>query len=293
MFLRHWGLHEDPFSTCSPGNPFLAGMSHDEALARLDYLVDQTRAFGFMVGEAGVGKTCLLDVFARRRKRRGESVTSINLARTDTREFLWTFSAGLGLNPPEEANTFRLWRQVSDRLSERRYQQLRTVLIGDDAQFASDEILGALSQLLQLAGGESRLTLILAARHPGQRRVEAALGDVIDLRIEVEPWEEAETAEFVRLRLAGAGVSRAVFEPRALTRLHVLSRGVPRLVRRLAEMSLAAGAATQRPLVDERTVESVFSEVVLSPPAFSESSLPSVGGLLDNSRTDFQTVVSR
>ena len=158
MFLRHWGLHKDPFAAGSPENLFLAGASHDEGLARLDYLVDHSRALGLMVGEGGIGKTTLLDVFARRRRRLGETVTAINLARVDLREFLWTLAAGLALNPADDESGFRLWRLVSDRLSERRYQQLRTTLIGDDAHLASEEMLAAVSQLLPLAGGESRLT---------------------------------------------------------------------------------------------------------------------------------------
>jgi general secretion pathway protein A len=284
MFLRHWGLQEDPFATCSPENLFLAGASHDEALARLDYLVDHSRALGLMLGEAGIGKTTLLDVFGRHRRRGGETVTTINLARVDTREFLWAFAAGMALNPADDDGAFRLWRQVSDRLCERRYQQLRTVLIGDDAHLASDEVLASIGQLLPLAGGENRFTLVLASRPHGLRRIEGMFGEAVDLRIDVEPWDEAETAEFIRLRLSRAGVGRSLFEPRALARLHILSRGVPRLVRRLTELSLAAGAAKEASLIDERTVETVFSEVVLSPPP-----TPPLGDVA----ADPQTVVIR
>jgi type II secretory pathway predicted ATPase ExeA len=288
MFLRHWGLQKDPFTAASPENLFLAGASHDEGLARLDYLVDHSRALGLMVGEGGIGKTTLLDVFARRRRRLGETVTVINLARVDLREFLWTLAAGLALNPADDESSFRLWRLVSDRLSERRYQQLRTTLIGDDAHLASDEMLAAVSQLLPLAGGESRLTIVLATREQKQRRIETEVGDSVDLRIDLEPWTATETAEFLRASLARAGVTRTIFDERASRRLHVLSRGVPRLARKIGELALAAGAAQELPLIDEATVEDVFSEIVAAP-----ALQPAIPPPSHDISSEFETLVIR
>lgn len=268
MYLRHWGFHADPFALSPANGLFLEGASHDEALARMEYLVEQSRTLGLVVGESGIGKTCLLEAFARDRKRRGEGVISVSLAQVDAREFLWSLAAELGLNPADEEDAFRLWRRVNDRLSERRYQQLRTLLIGDDAHLVSETTLVALNQLLQQAGAESRFTVLLAMR-PGAPAIVSALEEYVDLQIELAPWDEAETAAFLRLRLDGAGGSQDIFDPRAIARLHTLSRGVPRVVRRLAELSLAAGAVCRQKTIDERTVESAYVEIFSTPPATS------------------------
>ena len=53
----------------------------------------------------------------------------------------------------------------------------------------------------------------------------------------------------------------AAFADPAISRLHELSRGIPRRITQLADLALVAAAGEQRQQVDAEVVESVFHEL--------------------------------
>ena len=64
MYQAHWNLQETPFSGRNPKARFFASPTHDEALARLHFLVDERRRLGLLLGPAGSGKTLVLELLA-------------------------------------------------------------------------------------------------------------------------------------------------------------------------------------------------------------------------------------
>ena len=60
MQLEHWGLDSWPFRAVLDVNRFYPSAGHDEAIARLEYLVEARRRLGVLFGEAGVGKSLVL-----------------------------------------------------------------------------------------------------------------------------------------------------------------------------------------------------------------------------------------
>ena len=74
MYQTHWGLRETPFRTCLDPRFFYQSPTHEEALARLHFLVEQNRRLGVLLGEPGSGKSLLLEVFAAEGRRDGRAV---------------------------------------------------------------------------------------------------------------------------------------------------------------------------------------------------------------------------
>ena len=79
MYASHWGLRESPFRNCLDPHCFYQSPTHEEALARLHFLVEQHRRLGLLLGPDGSGKSLLLEVFAaqsapRRATRRPRSI---------------------------------------------------------------------------------------------------------------------------------------------------------------------------------------------------------------------------
>ena len=195
------------------------------------------------MGPAGSGKSFLLEVFAQRLRRNGLPTAKINLLGIEPEELTWQAAVEFGLNPDPNDSTAALWRLLTDRLLEYRYQQLNTTILLDDADQASRTVL---AQVLRLAqhdpSPESRLTLVLAGEQQQMGRIGPRLLGLSELRIDIQPWEQADTENYLRTSLAQAGCQAAVFAEPALARLQELSQGIPRRVNQLADLALLAGA---------------------------------------------------
>ncbi len=261
-YRAHWGLTEAPFRGAFDARFFYESPTHEEALARLQFLVEERQRLGLLLGETGTGKSMLLEVFARHLRPNGSQVANISLAGADLREFLWLIAAELGLNPSVRDDVFRLWRGVLDRLTENRYQQLDTVLLFDDAHEASREVLEHVSRLAQVdRAPTARLTVVLAWTAGHAAAIDARLLELSELRIDLDHWDEPDTIGYLNWSLAQAGRKTPVFSDEAMIRLHALSDGVPRRVNQLASLALMAGAARQIPLIDGETVASIHHEL--------------------------------
>lgn len=274
MHEEHWGLRESPFRAWLDPRFYHNSATHDEALSRLNFLIEQGRRLGLLLGSRGSGKSLSLAVLARDLRRRTCAVAQVNLLGLETRDLLWLLGAELGINPPEDAPVFVLWRRLADFLVEQRHLRTPTVFLLDDADAASPEVLVDLARLLSFdSSPDLRLTVVLAANRARASNLGSQLLDLAELRIELERWEEADTQGYLTESLAKAGRTSPLFELAAVARLHELSRGVPRQVRQLAELALVAGAGQELAQIDEATIDAVYQELSVSPSAVQEMAL--------------------
>jgi type II secretory pathway predicted ATPase ExeA len=71
MYQAHWGLDDAPFRTRLDRRFFYESPTHEEALARLHFLVDERRRLGLLLGSHGSGKSTVLEFFSDEIRRRG------------------------------------------------------------------------------------------------------------------------------------------------------------------------------------------------------------------------------
>jgi general secretion pathway protein A len=258
--LKHWGFERWPFRGSAA--EFYPTAGNAEALSRIDYLVASGRLHGALLGEAGIGKSLVLQAAVRRLSRQRNTVVLVDAMGATTREFLWKIAAGLGAAPAEDGEVARLWRQIADRISENRMQQIGTVLLVDDAGQAGPDVMTQIVRLLRIdASPVARWSLVLAAERAQVARWPAALRELIDLRIELRPWEPEDTIGYVQTALVDAGRIEPLFDDAALARLHDLAAGVPRRVMKLAECALLAGANSGMDNIDLALVEAADEEL--------------------------------
>jgi type II secretory pathway predicted ATPase ExeA len=102
---------------------------------------------------------------------------------------------------------------------------------------------------------------VLAAEPDQAARWNESIRELVDLRIDLGPWSEADTIGYVQTSLVDAGRFDPVFETDALSAVHELSGGVPRRVVRLADFALLAGAAAELNSIDAATVHAAYGEM--------------------------------
>ncbi len=252
MFAAHWGLAASPFGGTTNPADYYASPTHEEALARLLYLIENGRRMGFLLGDSGTGKSLLLTVAARQLRDMGCQTLRLNLTGLAPDELTWKLADGLRCSTTPEAGPVRWWRGIADRLTANRYQRISTAILLDDAHTEQ----GVETTIRRLALSDphpdSRLTIVLASQRPIAAQFGSKLNDLCELRIEVDPWDAEETAEYIQDALVRSGGHREVFHPAALERIHELTGGVPRQVRQLAEICLAAGAAERVEQIEAR-----------------------------------------
>ena len=262
MYQSYWGLGQAPFRGNLDPRFFHQGPTHEEALARLQFLVDEHRTLGLLLGEAGTGKSLILEIFARSLGRVGRQSAKLSLAGLDPHGFLWQLAGQLGVESASTVSTFALTRAVTDHIAANRYQQRATILLLDDADAARPEVSDQLVWLAQLdTSRDARLTIVLAAQPERLYKLDTRLLELADLRIDLEGWDADDTAAFVKQSLAKAGRTTPIFSEAALVRLHQLTGGVPRRIKQLADLALLAGAGGNMAQIEPSTIDSVYQEL--------------------------------
>lgn len=262
MYESHWGLSESPFRGGIDTRFFFESPTHAEALARMHFMVENRRKLAVITGRAGSGKSLLLEVAARDLRRAGRDVAQLSLVGVNSEEFLAQLCESLHLNPTATDSVSDLWRMVVDRVRSNRCRMVGLVIMIDDLQFASPEVVQSILRLLAVdSSPESPVSILLACEKEWLHRVDKSLLERTQLKIEIEPWDESETADFLNHVLHEAGSGGTVFSQHAALQLHDLTGGNPRAIAQLAELSLVAGMGQSLKQIDERIVNEVYHEL--------------------------------
>lgn len=259
MHIDYWELDHSPFASLLDPDDYFPSASHEEALARIDFLIGNHRRLGFLFGASGTGKSLLLEVAARQLRRAGCHVVKLNAVGLSASEFVWKLANGLGHLANSTASALECWHGIADRLIANRYQRVSTIILVDDADEALTEVPAALSRLALVdQHPDARLTILLASQRQRATAFGSKLNDLCELRIDLEPWDQPETGHYLQYALEHAGSSRRIFSDAAVAQVYELSQGVPRRIRQLAELSLLASAAEELDEVTAAVVNSVY-----------------------------------
>ena len=259
MYHKYWGLKHSPFGN---RRSYYPSTTHEEALARLHFLVDEQCRIGLVLGASGTGKSTLLDVFSRAVRAQNCRVAQVDLLGVDEQELLWQIAAQWEMNPKQTDDAFRLRRLISDALAADRHAQITDVLLLDNADTSREEVRDQLTRLA-LADGPTggHLTMILTANPDHAHLLQHRLLELAELRIDLLAWQQDESIGYLTAGLVAAGCEKSPFEHAALCKLHELAQGIPRQLGQLAHLSLLAGAGKELSQVDAATVVAVNDEL--------------------------------
>src|SRR5882672_9150866 len=210
-----------------------------------------------LLGEPGVGKTCVLRALRRRLPESGFRLTYCRNATLGRRDFYRYLCHTLGLHPTTTAAN--LFLAVETHVQELRRDKLHPVFLLDEAHLLHPDMLAHLHILMNYEWDASALLSLVLVGLPElesslSRRAHRSLLTRIHHRFLIAPATVADTAEYVRYRLAAAGSDRPLFPDDALAALHELSQGALREIDRLAAAALRDAARRKKKLVDREIV---------------------------------------
>jgi type II secretory pathway predicted ATPase ExeA len=289
MYKEFFGLRANPFNV-NPDPRYLFLTRHtEEALACLTYGIQSRKGFVLLTGEVGTGKTTLINKLLEWLRLQQVATAFIFNSRLNVPQFLDYMMADFGIPSDSRAKSqilLRLYNWLLDR-----YRAGETaVLIVDEAQNLSDEVLEEIRMLTNLETFTEKLLQIVLVGQPEleQKLKQPQLRQLrqrLTLRAKTHPLSLEETRAYIQQRLRIAGSSgQQIFDPEAVTAIHRHANGIPRVINLLCEHCLVSAFVDQQKVIAASAVEVVARDfdladnaaTVMSPPPPANGSVPKV-----------------
>jgi general secretion pathway protein A len=250
MYLSFFGLTEKPFAITPDPRYLYLSERHAEALAHLLYGINESGGFIQLTGEVGTGKTTIVRTLLSRVPHHADVAVILN-PRVTPVEFLLTICEELGLeiSDADRDSVKQMVDALNRRLLAAHAEGRRIIVIVDEAQNLSAEVLEQVRLLTNLETPTQKLLQIILIGQPELRelldRTELRqLAQRITGRYHLEPLSREETQGYVRHRLRVAGAVEEIFTASALTEVHRVAHGIPRVINVSCDRALL-GAYTQ------------------------------------------------
>src|SRR5512144_2369039 len=267
MYAAHFGLSEPPFSITPDSRYVYMSEAHRDGLAHLVYGIGQGGGFVQLTGEVGTGKTTVCRCLLQQLPPHVDVAFVLN-PRLTALELLATVCDELRIPYPSTTDSLKvlvdaLYRYLLDAHARGR----RTVLVIDEAQNLSVEVLEQIRLLTNLETDRDKLLQVILIGQPELAALLARpalrqLAQRVTARYHLQPLAARDTVACVRHRLRVAGQSAMLFTPAALREVHRRSGGVPRLINLIGDRALLGAFAHDRHRVDARTVRRAASEAL-------------------------------
>jgi general secretion pathway protein A len=262
MYKKFFGLRENPFNV-NPDPRYLYLTGHiQEALACLIYGIQARKGFVLLTGEVGTGKTTVLNKLLEWCRQEQIATAFMFNPRLSELEFFDFMMAGFGI-PCESTLKSRALMKLNQWLLEQHQIGSRVVLIVDEAQNLSPQMLEEIRLLTNLEISTAKLLQIVLA---GQPELEDKVNDpqLRQLRQRITLWAKTgpltllETQGYIKQRLRMAGsTGEEIFSSEAIEAVHHHAGGIPRITNLLCEHALISAFVEHSKTVSEKIVEDV------------------------------------
>lgn len=282
MYEKHFGLRQRPFRATPDSASYYPATTHEQALARLVQGVADDEGLLLLTGAPGLGKTLVCHRLLERLGAETSSAFLTNSHVNSPAALLQSVLYDLGL-AYEGRGDQELRLALTDFLLKNFGEGRRTVLIVDEAQHLSGDVLEELRLLGNLEAGKGKaIQVILVAQPALLDKFEgpqlAAFRQRLVVRVQLQPLSLEEAGDYVLHHLRAAGARpEAVVSEEALELLAQATAGIPRLLNQAAHQALTLAHAAGAELIDAEAALEALAVLGLEVPeeeVGGEESLP-------------------
>ena len=265
MYYDFFGFKEPPFSIAPDPRYLYLSERHKEALAHLMYGVQGQGGFIVITGEVGTGKTTVSRCFLENVPAHVDMALILN-PRLSARELLSAICDELKIDHPQRASIKELVALINDDLLQAHGAGRHKVLMIDEAQNLSADVLEQLRLLTNLETTEKKLLQIVLLGQPELQDMLALpqlrqLNQRVTARYHLEGLEPGEIQAYVRYRLEVAGLKGEVFSDGAIKALYRHSQGIPRLINLISDRALLGAYAEGEHHINSAYIRKAAAEV--------------------------------
>ena len=266
MYLKHFNLSEWPFSITPDPRFLYMSARHKEALAHLLYGLGESGGFVQLTGEVGTGKTTICRCLLEQVPENVDLAVVLN-PKVTAIELIATVCDELGIEYPPEQSIKTLTDVLNAYLLEAYERGRRTVLIIDEAQNLSVDVLEQVRLLTNLETSKQKLLQIVLIGQPELRSMLASdelrqLSQRITARYHLDPITREEAEAYIKHRLQLCGNSSNIFSRRSVNRIQKLSGGIPRLINVICDRAMLGAYVEGKTQVDLKVLKKAAREVI-------------------------------
>ncbi|MEM0911709.1 MAG: AAA family ATPase, partial [Pseudomonadota bacterium] len=157
MYLKFYGLTDNPFSIAPNPNYLFMSNRHQQALAHLNYGLQESGGFVMLTGEVGTGKTTVSRKLMQELDDNTQAAVIINPT-LSALELLATVCSELKIQYAGDGQSLKIYTDlILKKLAENHKNGINTVLIIDEAQHLLPEVLEQLRLLTNLETNREKL----------------------------------------------------------------------------------------------------------------------------------------
>ena len=266
MYDKYFGLSDKPFSIAPDPRYLFMSDQHREALAHLVYGVGEGGGFVMLTGEVGTGKTtvcrCLLEQIPVTTR-----IAFILNPKLSATELLATACDELAISYPDKPTLKQLNDALNGFLLRSHAAGLKIVLMIDEAQNLSAEILEQIRLLTNLETNKEKLLQIILIGQPELKDMLAKhelrqLAQRITARFHLRPLTVGECESYILHRLEVSGFNDSLFDNKAIQELYKRTGGIPRLINIICDRAMLGAYAKNRKQIGANVVKQAANEVM-------------------------------
>jgi general secretion pathway protein A len=280
MYNEYFGLKEAPFSIAPDPRYLYMSEQHREALAHLIYGFNSDGGFVLLTGEVGTGKTtvcrCLLEQAPE-----NSDIAFIFNPKLSVEELLATICDEFGIRYPKNNSSIKVFTDlINNYLLDSHSRGRRAILIIDEAQNLSSEVLEQLRLLTNLETNQFKLLQIILLGQPELRDKLSKpelrqLSQRIIAKYHLGTLSKNDIGAYISHRLSVAGIQKQLFLKATINKIYNLTNGIPRLINVICDRALL-GAYTKGENTVDRSVlikaaREIYGESSYDKPARSSS----------------------
>ena len=265
MYTAFFGLQIEPFSIAPDPRFLYMSDKHREALQLLGYGLTRGASFVLLTGEIGAGKTTVWRRFLEELPSNYDVASVVN-PKLDTNALLARVFEDLNVELPDDGKTVDLIDALHGHLLLAHARGRRTLIVIDEAQALSNEVLEQLRLLTNLDSSGRKLQVMLIGQPELRQRLQQPqlepLVQRVVARYHLPSLSESETAGYIAHRLAVAGMTGPMpFDGESLGLIHRLCHGVPRRINVICDRAMSNAQAAGSRRVDRRAVDRAVEQV--------------------------------
>ena len=265
MFLKFYGLKEQPFGVTPDPRYLYLSPAHREALASLFYGIEVGRGFLALIAKPGMGKTTLL--FHLLEKFRSSAKTAFLFqTQCNSREFMRFLLAELGYDSGDQ-DFVKMHEEFNKHLLREARAGNRFIVVVDEAQNLDPSVLETIRLLSDFETPRAKLLQIVLAGQPEladklANRNMAQLRQRISLVSGLKPLSLEDTRNYIQHRLKVAGYQGgSLFTPQALADTAEFTEGIPRNINNFCFNAMSLACALRQQVIDAAIVREVISDL--------------------------------